>query len=52
MLMKKKERNNSKHKKKWTAPYIRNLKIINTFNGEHAGELEGATYNGTVSNNI
>ena len=47
--MKKKERDNKKIKKKWTKPYLRNLKINNTFDGYNAGQAEGTQYMGTQS---
>jgi len=47
--MEKKEKYNKKNKKKWTKPYLRNLKINNTLGGAVFGDAEGVTYDGTLS---
>ncbi len=47
--MKNLEKVKFKNKKEWLAPNIKSLGIHNTYGGVYAGDIEGTTYNGTVS---
>lgn len=47
--MKKKKHINKLLKKKWNMPVLKTLHLKNTNGGGMAGDIEGSTYDGTLS---